>query len=190
MYLVGNVDTYSNIPIWQSVVGMLRDSESVGRSIGLCCPRHKDTAIEVSGPEDISALSPKVGCRQACVWRLTSYGHMCLSRCHSESMHNAFSCPQPCQRRHEPCKHACRKQTCEEDCGNCTVRLDTRLPCRHLAKDVFCCQAQDPESIYYHVLVEKRELPNVFHHSPAQRKTPKNGKIRTFISQQPLDNKI
>jgi hypothetical protein len=77
MYLIGNTDTYSNIDMWQTVVQMLRESDSVGRSLGLCCPRHKNTPIEISGPEDIPIFSPEGGCRLACAWRLNGCGYMC-----------------------------------------------------------------------------------------------------------------
>lgn len=92
MYLIGNSDTYSNIPMWQKVIDMLRASDAVGSSLGLCCPRHEDTPIQVSEPDDFPRLSPEGGCRLACSWRLPDCGHMCQARCHSESMHNVFSC--------------------------------------------------------------------------------------------------
>ncbi|KAK5322248.1 hypothetical protein LTR98_011879 [Exophiala xenobiotica] len=38
MYLIGNANTYSNIPMWQKVIEMLRDSESMDISLELCCP--------------------------------------------------------------------------------------------------------------------------------------------------------
>ncbi|KIV89749.1 hypothetical protein PV10_07129 [Exophiala mesophila] len=61
MYLIGNVETYSNIPMWQKVIEMLRSSDSLGGSLGLCCPRHQDTAIQVSEPDDFPRLSPEGG---------------------------------------------------------------------------------------------------------------------------------
>ncbi|KIW22051.1 uncharacterized protein PV07_12556 [Cladophialophora immunda] len=157
MYLIGNVDTYSNVPMWAKVIDLLRASDSVDTSLGLCCPRHPDTPIQVSEPEDFPRLSPEGGCRLACPWRLGNCGHMCQARCHSESMHSVFSCPQPCQRRHEPCQHACQKQTCGEDCGKCQVRLqDVQLPCGHLKDDVLCHLAQNTATIYCKSLVPKK----------------------------------
>jgi superfamily I DNA and/or RNA helicase len=47
MYLIGNTDTYSNIPMWAKVLGMLGATDSVGKALGLCCPRHPDTEIQV-----------------------------------------------------------------------------------------------------------------------------------------------
>ncbi|RMZ85019.1 hypothetical protein DV738_g273, partial [Chaetothyriales sp. CBS 135597] len=56
MYLIGNADTYSNIPMWQKVIAMLRASGSIGNSLGLCCQRHKETPIEVSKPDDFASF--------------------------------------------------------------------------------------------------------------------------------------
>lgn len=156
MYLIGNSDTYSNIPMWQKVIDLLRASDAVGNSLGLCCPRHQDTPIQVSEPDDFPRQSPEGGCRLACNWRLPDCGHMCQARCHSESMHNVFSCPQPCQRLHEPCKHACQKQTCGEDCGKCHTKLKhIQLPCGHTKDEVLCHIAQHPADIRCNVLVAK-----------------------------------
>ncbi|KAI1914222.1 hypothetical protein LOZ65_005668 [Ophidiomyces ophidiicola] len=52
MYLIGNTNTYAHIPMWQKVINMLRVSDSIGSSLDLCCPRHMDTPIQVSGPDD------------------------------------------------------------------------------------------------------------------------------------------
>lgn len=69
---------------------MLRASDSIGSSLELCCPRHKDTPIQVSGPDDFPRVSPELVCWLACLWHLPDCGHMCQARCHLESMHNAF----------------------------------------------------------------------------------------------------
>ena len=156
MYLIGNTDTYSDITMWQKVIDLFRASDSIGTSLGLCCPRHKDTPIQVTEPDDFPRLSPEGGCSQACLWRLPDCGHMCQARCHAESMHNVFSCPQPCQSLHEPCQHPCQKQTCGEDCGKCLIKLkDVQLPCDHLKANVFCYLTQDLGAIYCDVLVQK-----------------------------------
>ncbi|PGG95383.1 hypothetical protein AJ79_10093, partial [Helicocarpus griseus UAMH5409] len=95
MYLIGNVDTYSNIPMWQTSIGMLRATESIGTAFGLCCPRHPDTVLQASEPLDFEKFSPEGGCQLPCDRRLTSCGHKCLARCHSDRMHEVFKCPQP-----------------------------------------------------------------------------------------------
>ncbi|KAM3486345.1 hypothetical protein MY8738_000561 [Beauveria namnaoensis] len=156
MYLIGNSKTYSNVLMWQAVIGLLRGSDSVGNTLELCCPRHQATPIEVSEPDDFPRLSPEGGCSQVCTWRLPDCGHMCLARCHSESMHNIFSCPQPCQRLHKPCGHGCQKPTCGEDCGRCLVPLSNiELSCGHVKDVVACHAAQNPETIRCQVMVEK-----------------------------------
>lgn len=156
MYLIGNTETYANVKMWQTVIELMRASDSIGKALGLCCPRHKETLIEASEPDDFPRYSPEGGCSQACLWRLADCGHMCLARCHSESMHKIFSCPQPCQRLHEPCGHECQKPTCGEDCGKCFVVLNNvELPCGHFKDKVACYSAQVPESIRCQVVVEK-----------------------------------
>jgi len=66
MYLIGNADTYSNVPMWSTVLGMLRASESVGEAFDLRCPRHLGTEISVSNPEEFEIRSPEGGCREPC----------------------------------------------------------------------------------------------------------------------------
>ena len=156
MYLIGNSDTYSNIDMWQKVINMLRMTDALGTTLRLSCPRHPATEIEVLEPDDFPKVSPEGGCRLACLWRLPECGHMCQSRCHSESMHKVFLCPQPCQRLHQPCGHACQKPTCGEDCGKCQIKLNNvPLPCGHFKDDVLCYQAQNPAMLHCSVLVEK-----------------------------------
>ena len=155
MYLIGNSETYSNIPMWATVLGMLRLSDSVGRSIGLCCPRHPETAIDCSKPDDFALLSPEGGCRLTCERRLDSCGHQCLAKCHSEAMHRAFMCPQPCQRLHEPCGHGCPK-ICGQICGPCRLLVNnTQLPCGHIMDNIQCHQSLEPDKLTCKVQVDK-----------------------------------
>ncbi|KFY97455.1 hypothetical protein V500_02048 [Pseudogymnoascus sp. VKM F-4518 (FW-2643)] len=156
MYLIGNTDTYSNISMWTQVIRMLEATDSVGNAFGLCCPRHTDTVMQAFEPFDFERLSPEGGCQLSCDRRLTECGHKCLTRCHSDTMHDVFKCPQPCQRLHTPCNHGCQKQTCGENCGLCMMKLDNvHLPCNHLKDEVPCYQAQDPGSIKCNVRVQK-----------------------------------
>ncbi|KAL8688726.1 MAG: hypothetical protein Q9218_005433 [Villophora microphyllina] len=67
MYLLGNAETYSSQPMWAQVLAMLEAKGAVGESLGLCCPRHTDTEIQVSQPEDFARLSPEGGCQLAAV---------------------------------------------------------------------------------------------------------------------------
>lgn len=156
MYLIGNTDTYGNIPMWAHVHDMLQGTNSVGKALGLCCPRHTDTEIQVSQPEDFTRLSPEGGCQLACDRRLADCGHRCQARCHSESMHQVFSCPQPCERLHTPCHHNCQKPTCGEDCGLCLVSIDdVKLLCEHTKDNVACYLTQDLNKIRCVVPVQK-----------------------------------
>lgn len=156
MYLIGNTDTYSNIPMWAHVHNMLQGTDSVGKTLGLCCPRHTETEIQVLRPEDFTRLSPEGGCQLACDRRLADCGHRCQARCHSESMHQVFSCPQPCERLHNPCHHECQKQTCGEDCGPCLVSIDdVKLLCDHTKDNVPCYLTQDLSKVRCTVPVQK-----------------------------------
>lgn len=163
MYLVGNTDTYSTQNMWAHVLAMLQEKDSVGKAFGLCCPRHMETEIQVSQPEDFARLSPEGGCQLACDLRRDDCGHRCQARCHSKRMHKVFSCPQPCLRLHSPCNHNCQKRTCGEDCGLCMIKMnDLLLPCGHSKDDVPCYQTQDLGKIKCTVLVLK-VVPNCKH---------------------------
>lgn len=162
MYLIGDAETYSNIPMWNMVIGMLQATESIGDALGLCCPQHPETEIAVSEPEDFHRLSPEGGCQRICDKR-SQCGHRCKSRCHSDIMHLTFPCPQPCERTHKPCNHSCKKATCGEDCGPCLEKLDNiTLPCGHLKNSVPCYKTQNLAKISCDTPTEK-EVPACKH---------------------------
>jgi hypothetical protein len=157
MYLIGNGNTYSHVPMWEQVLGMLRATDSIGKAFGLCCPRHPETEIQASEPDDFARLSPEGGCDLACNHRLAACGHQCKARCHSESMHEVFKCPQPCKRLHTPCNHGCQKETCGEDCGVCLVMLENvQLPCSHVIDSISCFRAQDLSAVKCTTAVSKQ----------------------------------
>lgn len=163
LYLIGNTTTYLNQAMWATVHGMLQATDSVGRALGLCCPRHTDTEIQVSQPDEFARFSPEGGCTLTCDRRLANCGHRCQAKCHSVSMHQVFSCPQPCQRLHSPCNHSCQKKTCGEDCGLCRISLrNIPLPCGHLQDSVPCYLTQDVARIKCTALVEK-QVPGCGH---------------------------
>ncbi|XEU97642.1 hypothetical protein FSHL1_002928 [Fusarium sambucinum] len=91
MYLIGNAATYLNVPMWADVHEILEKSDSVGTRLRLCCPRHPETPIVCSEPEDFSIKSPEGGCTLLCSRRLEPCGHKCQATCHSEAMHDAFT---------------------------------------------------------------------------------------------------
>lgn len=135
---------------------MLRVENLMGESFGLCCPRHTEKEIRVYQAEDFTNLSPEGGCLLRCDRRLDVCGHRCLAKCHSESMHQVFPCPQPCKRLHDVCNHGCPK-SCSENCGNCMVKIDgVQLLCGHVKDNVYCHLALDLKMIKCTVLVQKQ----------------------------------
>ncbi|KAF1946092.1 NFX1-type zinc finger-containing protein 1 [Clathrospora elynae] len=72
MYLIGNADTYSSVNTWQKVISMLRATDSVGKSLDLCCPRHPETAIEVKQPDDFHKSNAR--------WKLSEKASSALHR--------------------------------------------------------------------------------------------------------------
>ncbi|MBE3048131.1 hypothetical protein IMZ48_37625, partial [Candidatus Bathyarchaeota archaeon] len=143
MYLIGNTETYQHIKMWADVHGKLAQSDSVGDSIALCCPRHPYTPIICSEPEDFARKSPEGGCELPCNDRLEPCGHRCQARCHSSAMHSAFLCGRECPRIRPTCDHACPK-LCGEACGHCLVKVsNVVLPCGHIEKTMRCYETQD-----------------------------------------------
>ncbi|KAI9889600.1 MAG: hypothetical protein M1814_005107 [Vezdaea aestivalis] len=61
MYIIGNTDTARPVPMWDKVITMLEKKGNIGNALALCCPRHKETEIQVSEPDDFSVLSPEGG---------------------------------------------------------------------------------------------------------------------------------
>ena len=154
MYVIGNAHTARCIPMWDQVITILENDGNLGRTLGLCCPRHKETSIEVSEPDDFSILSPEGGCDRKCISRLRC-GHACINKCHSEPLHDAVRCLERCQRVKKGCDHACPKvcgDLCDSKCQ--TQMSNIALPCGHVCKKLACHLAQTPEAVQCQVLVE------------------------------------
>ncbi|KAM5360773.1 hypothetical protein ACJZ2D_013519 [Fusarium nematophilum] len=66
MYLIGNSETYLNVPMWEDVHAQLAQAGSVGTEIELCCPRHPDTPLPCAEPDDFAIKSPEGGCILPC----------------------------------------------------------------------------------------------------------------------------
>lgn len=149
LFLLGNAETYRNVPMWARIYDQLDKAAAVGSALRIVCPRHVDLApMLCSNPGDFERYSPEGGCLSQCDRRLDDCGHRCQSKCHAEQLHKAFVCPKPCARRRATCVHACIK-LCGEDCGKCLVRLDgIRLRCGHIQKDLACHYAQDVEKLF------------------------------------------
>jgi hypothetical protein len=155
MYLIGNAETYLNVPMWADVHSQLSRANAVGTELALCCPRHSDTPILCSEPHDFERKSPEGGCSLPCTRRLESCGHQCQAKCHSAVMHDGFACGKPCPRIRSSCDHKCPK-LCGEDCGPCMTKIqDVELPCGHIKKAVFCHQMPNLKVIKCDVKVEK-----------------------------------
>ncbi|KAI1757927.1 hypothetical protein F4782DRAFT_475735 [Xylaria castorea] len=149
MYLIGNADTYKNVPMWAEVITMLRDEGNIGPILQLRCPRHPDHPIEVSTPDHFLQFSPEGGCHRQCDQRL-SCGHACINRCHSQVLHQAVKCLEPCPRMKKGCSHSCRLScgdVCEPRCTEKLENLDLVLSCGHRKATALCWQVQDPSSI-------------------------------------------
>ncbi|EGO55979.1 hypothetical protein NEUTE1DRAFT_68071 [Neurospora tetrasperma FGSC 2508] len=155
MYLIGNSRTYRNIAMWADVHEQMTEMKATGDSIALCCPRHPDTPIECSEPDDFLRYSPEGGCDLPCDRRLEPCGHQCSASCHSQALHDAFPCPQPCPRFRTTCNHAC-PGLCGQKCKPCVVKVDNvELPCGHIHNKVLCYRTLDRKQIKCSVEVEK-----------------------------------
>lgn len=150
--------------MWNKVLSLLEENESIGTSFNLCCPRHMDTNLQASTPENFAVVSPGGGCRLTCHEPLPDCGHACQATCHNEAMHQSFSCSTPCERVHNFCGHPCQK-TCGEKCGDCTVKINgVKLSCGHL-NDGIPCYKTDPlllENLPCKAIVEE-EIPSCGH---------------------------
>ncbi|KAJ6003535.1 hypothetical protein N7522_006227 [Penicillium canescens] len=59
MYLIGNAETYLNVPMWADVHSRLARANAVGTELALCCPRHSGTPILCYEPHDFERKSPE-----------------------------------------------------------------------------------------------------------------------------------
>ena len=155
MYIIGNSDTSRPVPMWAQVLSILEHSNNIGPSLALCCPRHRETPIEVSVPDDFARLAPEGGCAKRCSSRLLC-GHSCPNMCHFVSLHNAVRCLERCPRTKKGCEHECPRpcgDQCEPECQ--VVLFNIPLPCGHIAKQLKCHEAQTPEKVRCRVQMEQ-----------------------------------
>ncbi|KAF2500633.1 P-loop containing nucleoside triphosphate hydrolase protein [Lophium mytilinum] len=157
MYIIGNSRTSSHVPMWSDVISILQRDGNIGPMLELCCPRHQDTPIRVSSPDEFVRFSPEGGCDMKCSQRL-SCGHACLQRCHSAVLHDAVKCLEACTRTKPGCEHLC-PLPCGENCHDrCQIMLqdvNVFLGCGHRVTSLPCWQAQDPSKILCTVEVER-----------------------------------
>ncbi|KAF9765505.1 hypothetical protein IL306_002205 [Fusarium sp. DS 682] len=109
MYLIGDANTYRQVPMWNNVYYKLSDAAAVGTKLELRCPRHPDAIALCSEPGHFNIMSPAGGCELPCTWDLEPCGHKCKAKCHSKLMHKAMSCNAPCSRLRETCDHNLKK---------------------------------------------------------------------------------
>ncbi|KAK3947289.1 P-loop containing nucleoside triphosphate hydrolase protein [Pseudoneurospora amorphoporcata] len=156
MYLIGNAATFPAVDMWKDVYRQICARKAAGPSIPLCCPRHPNTPIYCTSPEDFASVSPEGGCTLDCADRLPVCGHPCPNKCHSEMLHKAVICPKPCPRVRKTCKHACPR-VCGEECGNCMVIVNgIELPCGHTKDNLLCFRLLKVESVLCRVKVDKQ----------------------------------
>lgn len=144
MYIIGDAETASSVPMWRDVCQMLHDVGAIGNQLELVCSRHQETQIDIEEPQDFLRLSPEGGCDLPCDRRLDSCGHRCFSKCHSDRMHKVVACAQPCDLLLPVCQHPCQ-MICSEECGACTMLVNNfLLPCNHVLEQVECWETQLP----------------------------------------------
>lgn len=157
MYIIGNSETSIHVPMWAQVVKILKRNQNIGKALELQCPRHPDTPIAVSTPEDFPKFSPEGGCSLRCVNRL-GCGHACAQKCHSDLLHNAVFCLERCPRPFSGCNHPCPKRCgdpCPEKCMVNVYQKNRTLPCGHLMPNLPCWQDQNISTVRCLMRVDK-----------------------------------
>ncbi|KAI9781350.1 MAG: hypothetical protein M1816_002396 [Peltula sp. TS41687] len=147
MYIIGNAQTSRHVPMWAEVLSILEANNNIGRTLPLRCPRHPEVEIKVSAPDDFSVFAPEGGCTKKCNLRL-SCGHSCVNKCHSEPLHDAVICLEPCQRSKPGCDHPC-SQPCGQECEKtCQFKMaNVRLLCGHVRANLECYKTQNLSKI-------------------------------------------
>lgn len=146
MYIIGNADTARSVPFWARTIDKLETSGCLGDKLELVCPRHQQTPIAVSKPVDFAMFSPAGGCQLRCGQRLDC-GHICIGSCHSDLLHRAMECLEPCPKM-LACGHSCDKlchQPCQKSCHvPIEMPSDFQLPCGHHVDTLECRYVQAP----------------------------------------------
>ncbi|OJI99811.1 hypothetical protein ASPVEDRAFT_163989 [Aspergillus versicolor CBS 583.65] len=164
MYVIGNSETSKGVDMWNKVINILESEGNIGSSLDLCCPRHPETPITVSEPDDFLQLAPEGGCSLQCGKRLRC-GHPCKQKCHSDMLHAAVYCTEPCQRPQKGCTHPCPRpcgDPCPKKCQIPVFDAGRILPCGHSMASLPCWQSQDLSTVKCPTLV-KKEVPHCKH---------------------------
>ncbi|KAI9712705.1 MAG: hypothetical protein M1820_001326 [Bogoriella megaspora] len=59
MYIIGNAKTAYGVQMWADVINILRKENNFGGSLELSCPRHPETPIYVTHPDDFHEQAPE-----------------------------------------------------------------------------------------------------------------------------------
>jgi hypothetical protein len=133
MYIIGNTETSTQIPMFSDVMETLKKNGNVGPHLELCCPRHPGTPLEVATPDDFSIVSPEGGCTARCGQSLPC-GDLCAEKCHSDALHQATKCANPPNMVKGGCSDSSHSE-CGGQCGeHCIIQasnIDVELPCGH-----------------------------------------------------------
>ncbi|KAL2815766.1 hypothetical protein BDW59DRAFT_177528 [Aspergillus cavernicola] len=157
MYIIGNSDTSVHVPMWAQVIQILQEDNNISQSIDLECPRHPDAPISVSDPSHFLQFSPEGGCTLRCIKRLAC-GHGCEHRCHSDMLHEAALCRQPCPKLRKSCTHPCPDicgMPCPFNCSVIVTRGGRTLKCGHVKESLPCWQDQDHTKFLCPELIRK-----------------------------------
>ncbi|KAH7409766.1 hypothetical protein DE146DRAFT_774768 [Phaeosphaeria sp. MPI-PUGE-AT-0046c] len=149
MYIFGNSNTTDSVPMWHSVMRILRQNDNTGNALELCCPRHENTPIFVKNPSDFVRLSPEAGCDALCEKQLQC-GHGCIAKCHSDMLHRAIYCMKPCMKLKDGCEHVCAKPCgakCDLHCMFVVENMEVQLKCGHSRSTLACFEYQDPSVV-------------------------------------------
>lgn len=164
MIIIGDAETAATVLMWAQVIDLLQEGGNIGKELPLKCSRHPNTDIMVSEPDHSLMFAPEAGCTLPCEKRLQC-GHGCPGRCHSDVVHGAVKCLEPCQRLKSSCEHDCPlvcNDPCEDRCKKMLSNLDITLPCGHLISEAACWQARDPTAIKCGTRV-KKTIPGCGH---------------------------
>lgn len=135
--------------MWSQSLKLLEQDGNIGAELELQCMCHPDIPISVSHPDHFLQFLPEGRCYVPCRRRLAC-GNSCGKRCHSEVIHNAVECHEPCPRPEKGCSHSCRLrcgQACEPKCTENAEGITLSLRCGHAVYSALCWQFHAPLSI-------------------------------------------
>jgi hypothetical protein len=164
MYIIGNAKTTESVPMWSEVLKIFREHGNFGESLELSCPRHPHLPLIVHSPDDFVRLSPEAGCDLLCDKKLPC-NHDCVSKCHSDMLHEAVQCTKPCTRPKAGCDHSCPLPCgapCHKECQELVEDIEVELECGHTKTSLRCYEYQDLSKVHCDIPTE-RTVPGCLH---------------------------